>query len=647
MEPLQKEQIIQLFDPAATDAPQTFNVKLPDGTTINGIPVGTTKDEIRAKFEPKGFKFDAPAPKLTDAIPQKPDPTAGEYAEDIAKSAAYRGIPEGVAGATPLGIGLNIVRGVSDATRWAGHKISDAITGEKLPYANENPIPSSSDVLKNVVQTVSGKPLYEPKTTPGAYASAIAAGAAGGKISGIPLVTSVPASVASEAAGQATQGTDWEIPARIVGAVAGAAGANGLRDKFTQKPAPVTQADIKAVANAKYAEVEKTGHEIPKEVTNGYIDDVKSTLLSSDDLINSMKSSQPLRDAFDDIALFKDQPMTLSRAQALDEQISNMVDSHTTLGQVNKVGKKLLEAQHKLRQVVDENFDTPALREARQAWAAQAKLRDVERIMQRAETMENPATSIKAGFRQLLTNPNKSKWFTKDELKIIEQGATTSAPAEVLRTLGSRLIPIITAGAGGGLAGTAIATAGSMAARGGATKMQVNRAMKLSDKISEPYKKVPPTSSNAALADNLSKKRLGMGRLDDKIERPAATAAKPAPEPQNPPSTPETNLAPDRNSVARPQTPEESVPTRGARNIAPEQQRRPGSWVIVDKATGKAVFETFKEKTANAINTEKYQAIPALEYLSKHNAAIRDADRLPKPPGDTKGRPRITIHPKK
>lgn len=43
------------------------------------------------------------------------------------------------------------------------------------------------------------------------------------------------------------------------------------------------------------------------------------------------------------------------------------------------------------------------------------------------------------------------------------------------------------------------------------------------------------------------------------------------------------------------------------------------SWVVVDKSTGKAVFETFKQSTANAINRDKYQAIPIDEYLPTLN----------------------------
>lgn len=46
---------------------------------------------------------------------------------------------------------------------------------------------------------------------------------------------------------------------------------------------------------------------------------------------------------------------------------------------------------------------------------------------------------------------------------------------------------------------------------------------------------------------------------------------------------------------------------------------RTASWVIVNINTGFAVFETFNENTAKAINTRLYKAVPILEYLQSLN----------------------------
>jgi hypothetical protein len=43
------------------------------------------------------------------------------------------------------------------------------------------------------------------------------------------------------------------------------------------------------------------------------------------------------------------------------------------------------------------------------------------------------------------------------------------------------------------------------------------------------------------------------------------------------------------------------------------------SWIIVNLATNQAVFETFNENTAKAINKRLYRAVPILEWLVSLN----------------------------
>lgn len=49
------------------------------------------------------------------------------------------------------------------------------------------------------------------------------------------------------------------------------------------------------------------------------------------------------------------------------------------------------------------------------------------------------------------------------------------------------------------------------------------------------------------------------------------------------------------------------------------------SWVIINKATRQAVFETFNENTAKAVNTRLYEAVLILEYLQQLNRSIKGA----------------------
>jgi hypothetical protein len=53
--------------------------------------------------------------------------------------------------------------------------------------------------------------------------------------------------------------------------------------------------------------------------------------------------------------------------------------------------------------------------------------------------------------------------------------------------------------------------------------------------------------------------------------------------------------------------------------------RHAASWVIREKATGKVIAETFDRKKVDALNTEKYEAVPILEHLQGLNVATKAA----------------------
>lgn len=50
-----------------------------------------------------------------------------------------------------------------------------------------------------------------------------------------------------------------------------------------------------------------------------------------------------------------------------------------------------------------------------------------------------------------------------------------------------------------------------------------------------------------------------------------------------------------------------------------------GSWMAVDRETGKAVFETWNRSTAEKINQDRYQVLTAAQYLGRFNTAVKRA----------------------
>ena len=48
------------------------------------------------------------------------------------------------------------------------------------------------------------------------------------------------------------------------------------------------------------------------------------------------------------------------------------------------------------------------------------------------------------------------------------------------------------------------------------------------------------------------------------------------------------------------------------------------SWVIVEKSTGKAIYETWNYELARCFNTQKNDIVPVLEYLQTFNKGIKN-----------------------
>ena len=61
---------------------------------------------------------------------------------------------------------------------------------------------------------------------------------------------------------------------------------------------------------------------------------------------------------------------------------------------------------------------------------------------------------------------------------------------------------------------------------------------------------------------------------------------------------------------------------RTTRVIVPVLEGHCGSWVIVDRATGRSVFETFEYSTAANVDGGRYEVLTALQWLSRFAKAV-------------------------
>lgn len=282
--------------------------------------------------------------------------------------------------------------------------------------------------------------------------------------------------------------------AGVVGLLGGAAipVAGHVAGKLlTPKQKIPTADELRSAAGALYKTADQRGGVLKNTFTNKFLDEVDKfrpqteagKLLAGDDAVTKITEN---------LGSLRNRPISLQEAQEIDEFLGDAIDGYTELGRVTKQGKKLLDIQTTLRNMIDEadqslidggkeGFD--ALKKGRQVWGQQAKLRDIEKIIQRAESMDNPATGIKTGFRTLANNAQKLRGFTKEEKALIKQASETGIVSDLLRTGGSRLIPIIAGAGGGGVLGTAAAQMGSTASRGLATKNALYKASKVAKEV--------------------------------------------------------------------------------------------------------------------------------------------------------------------
>lgn len=491
---------------AANDTVGVFSVVLPDGTEIENIPVGTTKKQVRAKLEAGGYKF----PDSTPVEPTNKEQGIGRTALDQSMQGATFGLADEA----------------SDFLGAVGAKLYDKTLGDNVTAGQ-----SIGDLYDEARGMSSDRLAQQMEQRP---ALSIGANIAGGLLTGVASTgTKAGAKVAdwvgrgglglraakagaTGAASGAAYGFgagDGTVTDRLesagenalIGGVAGgaiSAGGSAAIKAWNNlsggKIDKVTSDTIKALANQKYREVEQKGGVFSADFTDkllNTIDDYKP----KHELGRMLSKGDPVVALADDIAAKRGQQMTLAEAAEFDEMLSDRIDDFIDNGHVTKKAKRLMDIQSDFRSMMNNVDDADviggkdgieALKEGRKYWSDSMKMRDIEKIITRAELTDNPATSIKTGFRTLLLNDKKIRAFSDDERKLIKQAAESGVVTDLLRTAGSRLVPIIAGASGGGLGASAAGAAASMASRGAATKLQIGKAEKLIDAITSKYQPV-------------------------------------------------------------------------------------------------------------------------------------------------------------
>ncbi len=222
----------------------------------------------------------------------------------------------------------------------------------------------------------------------------------------------------------------------------------GMVNKIKPLPAIPTSEAVKDVAKASYKEADNLGGVLRPENSAKFIDNLES-LKKQTKWGQATTGEDAITSLLDRYTPLRNEPISLQAAQEIDEGLGQLIDGfYDAKGKINKEGLKVQKAQQAFRDMIEatpeneivggkEGFD--AWKRGQKEWSTAVRLAEMERIIARAETMDNPATSLKAGFRML--ERTGMRGYSAEEKKAIRHAARSGFVGGTLRTvLGSRLI---------------------------------------------------------------------------------------------------------------------------------------------------------------------------------------------------------------
>jgi hypothetical protein len=352
----------------------------------------------------------------------------------------------------------------------------------------------------------------------------------------------VLSSAAGEAAGQATEGTGWETPARIAAALTGGAVAGKALGPGAPKAAVPTHPELVAAAKGQYKQARESGLELHPEAVSTWATKIEQELIGPDHGFTGKIAPKTL----ETIAELQGAPggaiVTAANLDALRKSLGHIASETQPAGPggAAKPTPDAAAASIALKRLGEFSQDIPpgavlagdaaayvrATKDANGNWAAGERSRDFDARLNKAEHAADRQVAgsidsqIKTKAGQLLDNPSKVKGLSdaeKAQLLLINSGDWKSNTLRQLGRGGAGVIPIgaqlaaatpvyMTTGPMG-LAVQGGVAAGLYGARKGAEAMTKNRAQVLAEmlaKRSPEYerrvKDLPPADMSPGMA---------------------------------------------------------------------------------------------------------------------------------------------------
>lgn len=465
-----------------------MDVQLPNGRILRGVPEGTTKEQIAAKLGMSVEELSAKPKAEALPMPVQSPPEQKSFIGDVTKAAVKAGneIMKADTRSAPR-FGLRVA---GSGTRFLGDVTAAGLSALTPDFIGE-PLQQAASAGLNAIGQL-------PTFGGGTLANDL------GKEWG--SFQQANPEMAQDVKDIATVGVAILPLPKMGGQVVQGAKTVKQTGKNLVNVAKLSADDLAKQAGVAYKRARQVGGTIKPNVVDDFIDNARKSVTpqtaagkivaGSDDAVTKI---------MDRLEGLRGKPIDLDEFQEVDELLGDYIDSYVKpTGGVDKTGRKILLIQDELRAKIEnatpndiigskEGFD--ALKEGRALWSRQAKLRDIEKIILRAESMDNPSTGIRTGFRTLISNPKRMRGYStaeKEAIKAAAKSGKVEVLKDLLRPVTSRLAPIVGLGTGNVGAAAALNLTG-MAAREGVDALKMMEAERIAQLVARGGKAVKPS----------------------------------------------------------------------------------------------------------------------------------------------------------
>jgi hypothetical protein len=372
--------------------------------------------------------------------------SGGEMAADVAKSGGI-GLAQGAIGLAGLpGDAREFAAG---AAGWLGGETAAGAT-----RAAFNAVPGLSNMptssqIKGGIEGVTGE-FYQPKSTAGEYARTIgefapAAVAGPGGLVRKAAMTVIPA-VASEGAGQATNGTAFEPAARFAGALAGGVASAGRAGAQAVNGAKLVD-EARAAKTAAYQAAEQAGVRYSPQAFDGLVNDIGTAMAQGG--VNQMRHPRAVS-MYQDINGLRGKAPSLTELDQIRQTIARDVAGATDQAErhfgklmMGKIDEFIDAADQTMVSAGDPQQAAGLIRAAREANQRYRKLETVTNAVTKAERRAastgsggNADNQIRQNIRGIMDSERKSRGFSKAELGKMDDVVRGSKTQNAVRLAG-------------------------------------------------------------------------------------------------------------------------------------------------------------------------------------------------------------------